>query len=174
MARAILVIPPENFSCPQLLRARACFQQARLEVQVASSVRTTIQQAHCTVTPDQTLAAVHGGDYDAVVFIAGRGNRQLLTEPDAHRIAREAQAASRVIGASGLAVGILANAGLLAGRRATGPISIAALLKEKGADYTPEPIVVDDRIVTLRRAESFAAFCEQIVSLATGGLARAA
>jgi putative intracellular protease/amidase len=163
MKRALLIVPKENFSCTFYQRTRELLKQQGFRVQVASSVRKEIKHLTCTLTPNVTLHEVRGGDYDVIVFIAGRGNRNLLDDPEAHRVAREALAAGQVIGASGLAVGILANAGLLEGRQVTAPVTLIARLQAKGAKYTFSPVAVDDGIVTLRDAQAFPVFGQHLL-----------
>jgi len=165
MARALIVVPPESFSCGQYRQMRQVLTEHGFEVQVASRGREEIKQPRCSVTPDVSLDQVHGGSYDVLVFVAGRGNRRLLEAPEAHRLAREAVSAGRVVGASGLAVGILANAGVLRGQPAAGPISLAGLLQERGAIYTADPVAVAANVVTLRKSEAFPIFAQQLLEL---------
>lgn len=164
MARALLVVPRTRFSCNLYRRARDLLERQGIQVQVASSIRGEIRAPECTVMADARLEEVRGADYDLVVFVAGRGNRDLLDSAEAHRVAREALEAGKVVGATGLAVAILANAGLLRGRKAAGPISVAVLLREKGADYTADPVAADDGLVTLRRSEAFPAFGQELLA----------
>lgn len=163
MARALLVVPNRGLSVNQYWRTRRLLEQQGFQVQVAAFRRDEIEQLAFSLTPDLELSQAKGGDYDLVVFIAGHGNRDLWNLLEAHRVAREALEAGKVVGASGAAVPILANAGLLRGRRATGPLSVAAVLREAGAEYTADPVTVDDGIVTLRRSEAFESFGQQLL-----------
>lgn len=163
MARALLVVPRQGLSVNQYRQTRQLLEQQGFQVQVAASHRDEISQMDFTLMPDMELGQVGGGDYDLLVFVAGHDNRELWDSPEAHRVAREAQAAGKVVGASGAAVAILANAGLLRGRHATGPISLAAAIKNGGAEYTAEPVVADDGVVTLRRSEAFEAFGQRLL-----------
>ena len=163
MARALLVVPRRGLSVNQYRRTRQLLEEQGIQVEVAAPGGEKVVLTDFTVTPDVSLEQASVADHDLVVFVAGRGNRELWSSSDAHRVAKDALAAGKVIGASGAAVGILANAHLLGGRRATGPISLAAMLRAGGADYTAEPVTVDDGIVTLRRSEAFESFGEQLL-----------
>ncbi len=163
MAKALLVVPKEHFSVSQYRRTRQLLEQEGFSVQVAAPSREQIRLTDFSLTPDLAISEAKAADYDLVVFIAGRGNKELWHAPEAHRLARESLAAGKVVGASGAAVAILANAGLLQGRLVTGPISLAALLKDKGANYTAGPVAVDDGLVTLRKSEAFAFFVQALL-----------
>lgn len=163
MKQALVVVPKGGLSVNQYERTRRLLEREGFRVQVASSTRDEIEQLDFRLRPDLGLSQVEGGDYDVVVFVAGHGNRELWDSEDAHRVARDALAAGRVVAASGAAVAILARAGVLRGRKATGPVSLAATLEEEGAQYTAEPVQAEDGIVTLRRSEAFESFGKQIV-----------
>lgn len=165
MRSALLVVPREHLSVSQYRRTRRLLEEHGFQVQVAASTRDEIKLTDFSLKPDLELAQARGSDYDLVIFVAGRGNRELWHSPEAHRLARDALAAGNGVGASGAAVAILANAGLLQGRHATGPVSLAALLKDKGAEYTAGPVAVDDGIVTLRKSEAFPFFGQQLLEL---------
>ena len=163
MARALLVVPNWGLSVNLYWRTRRLLEQQGFQLQVAAPRREKIEQLGFILTPDLELAQAKGGDYDLVVFVAGHGNRDLWNRAEAHRVGREALAAGKVVGASGAAVPILANDGLLRGRRATGPLSVAAVLREAGAEYTADPVTADSGIVTLRRSEAFESFGQQLL-----------
>jgi putative intracellular protease/amidase len=163
LRRALIVVPSIDLSITQYRRMRKILEEQGFQVQVASSRRVEISQGKFCLLPDLELSQASGADYDLVVFVAGRGNKDLWHDPAAHRVVREALAAHRVVGASGAAVPILAYAGVLQGRHATGPLSLATLLGAKGAKYTPGPVAVDDGIVTLRKSEFYVSFARQIL-----------
>jgi len=163
MHRALLVVPRDDLSVAQYRRTRKMLEERGFQVQVAACRRDEIKLRDFSLLPDLELAQARGRDYDLVVFVAGRGNKELWQNPAAHQVARDALAASRVVGASGAAVPILAYAGILQGRCATGPISLATLLGARGVKYTAGPVALDDGIVTLRKSEFYSSFAQQLL-----------
>ncbi len=150
-AEVLFVIAPsmfrdEEYQIPRdVLEARGC------TVTVASATPDTATGAYgLEVQPDVTLDEVRGQDYDAVVFVGGGGAKGYYKSPAAHRLAREALAAGRVVGAICIAPGILAEAGVLQGRKCTGYSSVKRLMKNKGAIYTGEGVAVDGNLVTAK------------------------
>ena len=92
-------------------------------------------------------------DFDAIVFIGGAGAYKYLEDPKCLQIALETIKKNKVLGAICIAPTILAKAGVLKGKKATvwsspmdrSPIKI---LKEGGANYIDEEVVVDGNIIT--------------------------
>jgi len=100
---------------------------------------------------------VNVDNYDRVAFIGGPGARALANEKEVQDLARQFYEAKKVVGAICLAPTILANAGVLKGKKATvwdsrsGTGPEAHSLQEHGANFVPNtPVVVDGLIVTGR------------------------
>jgi len=164
MRRALLVVPTTQLSVGEYRGIRRLLEKEGFQVQVGSSHRDKIELTGFELTPDVELARVRAADYDLVVFVGGRGNKEFWQASEAHQLARDALAAGKVVGASGSAVRILANAGLLKGRRATGPAAWARFLEEMGAEYTLGPVASDDGIVTMRKSEGLRSFVRQLLA----------
>jgi putative intracellular protease/amidase len=87
-------------------------------------------------------------DYDAMVFLGGEGARLLFDDDSARKLAKDAK--YKVIAASDKAVVLLSLADALDDKKVTGPSdSISWILKGK-AQYTGEPIRVDDKLITVQ------------------------
>ena len=100
-----------------------------------------------------TASEVKIEDFDAAVFIGGSGMGKDLDNGDFQKIAKDAVATNKVLGAICIASALLAKAGVLAGKQATvwsGPLdkSPIRMLTEGGAKYLAEDVVVDGKIVT--------------------------
>ncbi|MBC7347996.1 MAG: DJ-1/PfpI family protein [Clostridia bacterium] len=102
------------------------------------------------------------------LFVGGEGAREYWDDLQAHRIAREALEQGKVLGAICLAPVTLANAGVLAGRKATVWPDEAARLKAAGAKYTGSGVEIDGRIVSASGPESAKDFGEAIARLLGG------
>jgi putative intracellular protease/amidase len=85
-----------------------------------------------------------------VVFVGGPGARQLFDHDKATKLAKDCE--YKVLGAIGLAPGILANGGVVKGKRVTADPSLAALLKQKEGTYTGQELEVHEKLVTARGA----------------------
>ena len=108
-------------------------------------------------------------EFDAVVFVGGNGTVKHLDDPDFHNIAKETVKNGKLLGAICFAPAILAKAGVLAGKKATVWSSntdrrTIKILKEGGAEYADEDVVVDGNIITANGPQSAEKFAKEIVN----------
>ena len=120
------------------------------------------------VNPDISLDTVLNriDEFDAVIFIGGGGAREYFNSPVVHQIARDAK---NIIAGICIAPLILANAGVLDGKKATvwndknGTQS--KLIESKGAVFVAQPVVVDGKLVTANGPSAAKVFGERIAEL---------
>ncbi|MDD5308581.1 MAG: DJ-1/PfpI family protein [Deltaproteobacteria bacterium] len=159
----LMVIAPADFRDEELFETRKVLKAAGHTVKVASM---TTQEATGMLggkaTPDLTLADARAADYDAVVFVGGQGSTVLFDDAQAHKLASDAAKDGKVLAAICLAPAILANAGLLTGRRATSNGGATAVLKAKGAAVVDAAVVEDGRIITGNGPDAAREFGEAI------------
>ncbi len=107
-------------------------------------------------------------DYEAVLFIGGPGAANYIEDEICHRIARETVRANKVLGAICIAPVILAKAGVLKGKKSTVwssamDKSAIKILKESGAEYLADSVVVDGNIVTASGPQAAKEFAQKII-----------
>lgn len=122
-----------------------------------------------TVKPHILLKDVRAQDFDAVIFVGGSGSVQYIDDPFAHKLARDAFEAKKIVGAICLAPMILAKAGILKYKRATVYPSEAENLKACVVDYTGKPVEIYGNIVTADGPGSAGEFGTALLSLLKGG-----
>jgi protease I len=109
-------------------------------------------------------------DFDALVFVGGPGMGKNLENKDFQRMAQQAAKTGKVLGAICIAPVLLAKAGVLQGKKATvwsspmdkSPIN---MLKEAGAAYQNEDVVIDDKIITANGPDAAESFGEALVEM---------
>jgi len=147
--KVLMIIAPDNFRDEELREPRRILQQHGATVVIASTARREYTgMKGMKVTPDLTLKQVNVADYGAIVFIGGVGAKTYWNHPTALQIAKDTVRLKKVLGAICIAPVILANAGVLKGKRATVWSSEAGRLRAKGAIYTGASVEVDGRIIT--------------------------
>lgn len=147
--KVLMVIAPENFRDEELLHTREELERAGARVTVASTASPARGMLGARVTPDLKLEEVRVEDYDAVVFVGGVGASSYFNHERALSLARGAQARGKLTCAICIAPVILANAGVLEGKRATVfDGEFVRMLESKGARYTGKSVEVDGRVVT--------------------------
>lgn len=125
---------------------------------------------------DQTLDEASAGDYDALVLPGGVINPDALRlEPKAIAFIADIHAAGKPIGAICHGPWTLINAGALDGRRVTSWPSLETDLRNAGAEWVDEEVVVDQGLVTSRKPDDLPAFCARLIEeIAEGRHATAA
>jgi len=103
------------------------------------------------VVPDTTLDRVADDDFDMIVLPGGLpGADHLNADPRIHRILRRTAAAGGYAAAICAAPKVLADAGLLDGRKATGYPGVLDRLNLPRTELLQRAVVTDGRIVTSR------------------------
>ncbi len=166
--KAVMIIAPNGFRDEELKEPREILKQKGIKVTVASTSLNPAQgMLGARVKPEILLSELKVEDYDAVIFVGGVGAKQYWDDPAAHRIARETLKQNKVLGAICIAPVILANAGVLSGKKATVWKSEAERIKEKGATYSDKPVELDGKIVTGSGPQAAKEFGQAIVKLLT-------
>jgi protease I len=169
-ARSVLfVIAHENFQDNEFGIPRDILKAKGCKIVVASSGSSTATGAlGGKVTPDISLdeALSRIDEFNAVIFIGGGGASEYFNSPVAHQIARDAK---DVVAGICIAPVILANAGVLDGKKATvwddGKGTQKKLIESKGAVFVSQPVVVDGKLVTANGPSAAKLFGERIAEL---------
>jgi protease I len=163
--KALLVIAPSNFRDEEYFETRKVLEESGAAVTTASKSAGHVKgMLGRTATAELALDDVTAPDYDAVVFIGGNGAQAYFDDSRAIEIAVKAFEAGRVVAAICIAPVILANAGILNGKRATCyDGEFASKLEAGGAEYTAESIARDDMIITADGPASARDFGAEIV-----------
>ena len=149
MKKAVIIIAQDMFRDEEYSQPKAILEKNGVEITTASSKAGPAKgKLGMTATANLPLAKVMPADYDAIIFVGGPGCYGLYEDPEALRIAKEAADNNKIIGSTCSAGGILANSGILKGKKATVFPSEGALLKSKGAIYTGKHLEIDGDIIT--------------------------
>ena len=146
--KILLVVPPQGFNDGQYEVCRRLWERRGQKVSVASLAGAARGEAGTAIPVDTAIKDVKSYDYDAMVFLGGDGARLLFDDESARKLAKDAK--YKVMAASDKAVVFLSLAGALEDKKVTGPPeSVSWLLKGK-AQYTGEPIRIDDKLITVQ------------------------
>jgi protease I len=107
-------------------------------------------------------------DYDAIILIGGQGAHSELDQESIYSVMRNAYNQGKVVGAICYSPRILAKAGLLKGKRATGwneDNKLEAIFRTYGVLHTSEPVVTDGRIITANGPKAAKQFGKAISNL---------
>lgn len=159
-----LVIAPGDFRDEEYIEPKTLFQQhGARTVTISTTLAPVTGMLGATAQATLLLKDAQAENFDAVVFVGGMGARKLYHEPEALRLARQAVAHGKVVGAICLAPNILAQAGVLKNHRATAwAFEVPAA---EPVTQLADAVVVDGRIVTANGPQAATAFAEAIAGL---------
>jgi protease I len=114
------------------------------------------------------LSALKVSDFDAIIFIGGPGAPKYLDNETSYKIAQDAVSQGKILAAICISPTILAKSGVLSGKKATvwsSPLDKAAvkILKDSGANYQSDWVVIDGRIITANGPDAAKDFAEAII-----------
>jgi len=121
-----------------------------------------------TTHVDLTLPEVQVQDYDGIFFIGGPGSLDHLDNPQSYKILKEAAEKHMPLGAICLATRVLAHADVLTRKRATGwngDNKLEEIYEAYNVLYMPEPVVVEENIITAVGATAAKTFGQEIVAV---------
>lgn len=139
----------EEYFIPKEILESAGVKTTTASTSLGKAIGVQGNEAEVTVLLDNLNPA----DFDAILFIGGSGAYKLIDNEHCHQIAKEAVSNNKVLAAICVAPAILAKAGVLFGKKATvwsSPLDKSAvnILKENGAVYSGDDVVVDEKIIT--------------------------
>ncbi len=167
--RAALIVASQNFRDEELFETKRALEAAAVQTVTASTRIGIIRGALGNIAEANILVGqLRVEDYDAIIFIGGLGAVEYVANPAALNLAREAVRQRKILAAISTAPSILANAGVLAGVRATSFFSERNRLILAGAVYTGIPVEQDRLIITGSSPAASIQFGRAIADALTG------
>ncbi|MCX8202359.1 MAG: DJ-1/PfpI family protein [Candidatus Micrarchaeota archaeon] len=166
MNKILMIVAPINFRDEELFEPKNIFETNGLIVDIAAKdVNKAKGMLGATVDIKFRLKEVNVEEYDAVIFVGGSGATVYFYDEEAHRILRRAYELKKIIGGICIAPSILANSGILKGKKATSFPSEKDSLIKMGVEYSGEAVTVDGNIVTANGPKAAKKFGEEIIKL---------
>ena len=162
-----LIIAHQGFQPIEYGEPKKVLESAEYRVTtISDQAGTAVSKSGDKVDVTLAVADMNPDDYDGIFLIGGPGALEHLDNETTYAIMRRAAASGKPWGAICIAPRILARAGVLEGRRATGwniDGELPEILAAAGATYVAEPCVEDGEFVTADGPESAKLFGEAIV-----------
>jgi protease I len=115
---------------------------------------------------DKTLDEANIDDYDALVLPGGAINAdQLRMQGKAREWAKRVTEQQKPLAVICHAPWVLASAGLAKGRRLTSFFTIQDDMRDAGADWVDQEVVIDGNIITSRKPDDIPAFNKALISM---------
>ena len=150
VSTVLVVVPSERYAETTLRYARSALYNVHVGTHTVSTVEDRILHGELQdeLQADGLLKDASLDDHSGILFCGGPGALELAQDPDAQRLAREAFAQDKLVGAWGEAVLILGRAGVLKKRKVTADRLLAKELAGAGAKVVSHQVVVDKKLVT--------------------------
>jgi protease I len=167
--KILFFIAPKDFRDEEYFIPQEIFEKEGFQTFTASTIKEiAVGKLGGEVNIDFLFTEIDVNDYDAVVFVGGEGAVKNLDNEEIYNIIRKITNKT-LLAAICISPVILANAGVLEGKKATvwssslfkSPIS---LIKEKGAFYVDENVVSDGNIITANGPEAAEQFALKIIN----------
>jgi len=151
-AIVLLIVASQGYQPIEYSVPKRMLEKQGITVETASNKPGTAIAANGAKTKvDATLDQVSATKYDAIFFIGGPGAMQFLDNKESYRIIRDIAALGKPFGAICISPRILAKAGVLTGKNATGwdgDNKLDGVFKKCGVTRIQKDVVTDGNIIT--------------------------
>lgn len=162
----ILFISNDGYDDSELLYPYYRLLEEDFEVDIASAEKKDIQGKHFfSIAAKLTVDEVDAESYDALLLPGGKAPEKLRLLPGVLHVTRAFVNADKPVAAICHGQQILISADVLRGRTATCYPGIRDDLKNAGANYVDNRVVVDRNLVTSRRPEDLPFFMKAFIEL---------
>ena len=175
-SKRVAILATEGFEQVELTEPRKALAEAGVHTHIISLKRDDIRGWKFTewgdsVEVDKTIDAAEIFDYDLLLLPGGVQNPdKLRVNEDAVRFVAEFFKTGKPIAAICHAPWLLIEAGVVRGRRLTSWPSLKTDLKNAGAHWVDEQVVIDNNLITSRKPDDIPAFNQAILEHLTGKL----
>lgn len=160
--KVILLVASDGYQPVEYGVTKDTLQAADITVLTASDKPgTATAKDNSTTTVDLTVDQINPHTIDGLFIIGGPGALTWLDTPQVHTILQKLMALDKPYGAICIASRILAKAGVLGNKQATGwdgDDKLDGIFEEHAVTYVRQPSVIDGKVVTAvdpLAAESF-------------------
>jgi protease I len=167
--KIIIVISSSNFRDEEYFIPKDIFIKNGFKVRTASNkLGMAIGVNGGDTLVDILVSEVNVDNFDAIIFIGGPGALKNLDNDDSYTLIKKAIKDNMILGSICISPVILARAGVLRGIKATVWSSqmdktAIKIIKENGAIYIDEPVVIDQQIITADGPSSAQLFAQTII-----------
>jgi protease I len=172
----IAVLVEEGFEDSELVEPVRAMKDAGARVVVVGSGSKDSyrgKRGSATVGADTSADKVSAGDFDAIIIPGGYAPDKMRLHQPMVDLVRAAFETGKVVAAVCHGPQLLISADIVRGRRVTSWPSIAVDLRNAGAEWVDQPVVVDGNLITARRPSDLPRFNKAVMQ-ALGGNDRTA
>jgi protease I len=149
MKKVVFITAPEIFRDEEYYKPKEILEKAEIEVTTASvKIGDLIGRFGYKATNSILISDIVSTNFDAIVYVGGGGASVFFENSDALRLANEFFKQNKPVAAICIAGVILANSGILKGKKATVYVDGKKALLRGKAKYTGSSLEIDGNIIT--------------------------
>ncbi len=162
MAEVVFVIAQKDFRDEELLITKDVLEKNNIKCIVASKERGKHKGMLGEIVESDLSINEISDFFEGIVFVGGVGAKQYFNDALVLALAKKYYSIGKIVCAICIAPSILANSGILKGKKATAFNSEKENLVSKGAIFTGKAVEIDGTIITADGPKSAKAFGEAI------------
>ncbi|NQT31922.1 MAG: type 1 glutamine amidotransferase [Deltaproteobacteria bacterium] len=164
--KRIAILAEEDFEDSELIVPMWGMKNAGAKVLIIGSGSKEIYQGKrgsVAIRVDTTADKVRAEDLDAIIIPGGRAPAKMRKYKSMVNLIKKADELGKIIAAVCHGPQLLAAAGIVKGRRLTSWPSVAAELKDAGAEWVDEAVVRNGNLITSRKPADLPRFNKAII-----------
>jgi protease I len=162
----VLIISANGFEDSELLQPYQQLNEEGVSADIASMRAGTITGKHgMEVKATLSVDEVNPDDYQMLLLPGGKAPSELRKHQRVLEIVRQFFQQNKPVAAICHGPQILISAGVMEDRTSTSYPSVAEELREAGANYLDQEVVVDGNLITSRRPDDIPAFVGEILAV---------
>lgn len=164
--RTVAILVEDDFEDSELAEPLRALQALTVNiVVVGSSVKKTFKgkRGKVTINANASASEVNSRDFDAVIVPGGYAPDKMRMNEDMVNLVRDLYKDGKTVAAICHGPQLLISADVVRGKRVTSYPSIAIDLKNAGAEWVDEAVVVDGNLITSRRPADIPQFNNAII-----------
>lgn len=164
--KTVAILIAEGFHDGETLEPKAFLEEHGAEVIILGPAVGEVKAYNSdqVVNIEKAVDEADVEEFDALILPGGKGPAVLREHEAAVAFAKAFFESGKPVAAICHGPQVLITAGVVEGRSMTGTSQIAEELKEAGAEYLDEPVVVDGNLITSRTPDDLPKFNEAILN----------
>lgn len=168
--KILFIIASKGFQPIEYEVPKKILEEAGFTITTASDKAgtATTEDGNTSVEVALAIDKVNVNNYDGIFIMGGPGALEHLDNEKTYRVMQEANKKLLPIGAICVSPRILAKAGVLTRKRATGwneDGQLEEIFKTYDVKYTPAPVVVEENVITATDPDAASVFGQEIITL---------
>lgn len=165
--KSLFIIAPVDFRDEEYFVPKQILERGGIDVITSSTSEISTSKFGKQVEVDILLKNITS-NYDIIIFVGGSGARSYFHNSTVLKLTKKFFDEGKFVSAICIGPAILAKSGVLKGKRSTIWTSSknkegAEILKDNGATYVDQDVVIDGKIITARGPEAAEAFGKKIL-----------